>query len=39
MTKPITSNSNIAVAVAAGVATVVVGRFVFKRLKNRKAHD
>lgn len=38
MTKP-TSNSNIAVAVAAGVATVFVGRFVYKRIKNRKAQD
>lgn len=38
MTKP-TSNSNVAVGIAAGVAAVVVGRFVFKRLKNRKAQD
>lgn len=31
------SNSNIAVAVAAGAATVIATRFVWKRIKNRKA--
>lgn len=31
------SNSNIAAAVVAGAAAVVVSRFVWKRLKNRKA--
>lgn len=31
------SNSNIAVAVVAGAAAAVAGRFVWKRLKNRKA--
>lgn len=31
------SNSNIAAAIAAGVAGVIVGRFIWKRVKNRKA--
>jgi tagatose-1,6-bisphosphate aldolase len=31
------SNSNIAIAVVAGAVGVVAGRFVWKRLKNRKA--
>lgn len=34
---PSNSNSNIAIAVAAGAAGVIAGRFVWKRLKNRKA--
>lgn len=36
MTKDI-PNSNIAVAVAAGAAGVIVTSFVWKRLRNRKA--
>lgn len=39
MTKPTTSNSNVAVAVAAGVVALVATRFALKRFKNRKAHD
>lgn len=31
-----TSNSNIAVAVVAGAATVIASRFVWKRIKNHK---
>lgn len=31
------SNTNIAAAIAAGAAGVIVGRFVWKRIKNRKA--
>lgn len=33
------SNVNIAVAVAAGAATLIVTRFVWKRIKNRKAQN
>lgn len=36
MTK-VSSNSNIAIAVAAGAAGALVGRSVWKRIKNRKA--
>jgi hypothetical protein len=40
MTKDISnSNSNIAVAVVAGAAAVVASRFVWKRIKNRKAKN
>lgn len=31
------SNTNIAAAVAAGAAAVIISRFVWKRVKNRKA--
>lgn len=33
----VTSNSDIAVAVAAGAVGVIAGRFVWKRIRNRKA--
>jgi len=32
-----TSNSNVAVAVAAGAVAALAGRFVWKRIRNRKA--
>lgn len=38
MSKPTNNNTAIAVAVAA-VATVTVGRFVYKRIKNRKVKN